>query len=1479
MKQTKRIIVLLLVGLAITVQSQNFVDSISMINGVLQPNPMRGDDLLVEELVLTSGSLAMPLPSAVSNDASQFFPPIFLQSGNSCLHSAEIGYTFTYEMNRLRGTQAGSWNNQGSNLFPHLYSFNFVNGGGNVSGTPVYSGFQTVLSNGCPMYNDWYTNELNDDNITLYWMDGYEKYHRGMNNRVVSVKTIPLGNTSSSLNKLKHWLSDHADGSEVGGVAVICLYTTNWVYNTRLPNTSSHPNEWVISYLETTGSSHAMTIVGYDDNVCYDVSGDGIISSSEYGALKIANSWGTSFANNGFVWLPYCLLDRICLIDNQRIAYVCEVEERDVQLAYKATIKHSHRGHLALHVGYSANAAGSLPQFENTYNVFNNQGGENIHMHGIDQNPIEIGLDFSSKYSNLTSYKKYFFQAVDKNTDVGNYSEGECFIRDYSLVDYRWGETFELPCPTTNKPIEKNTTTTLSINYDLLPFDGNPVPTNWGSDKVARRRVNVSSNTQIGDDVQIDLYGTDMYDCELFVKPGTTLNVGDDVTITAKRGTCRIEVNGSLVLGEGVVFRTENGASLVVDLSQAESVSGFINTAFENCTLLLPTQSLSFSHCTFSNTSLDVRNLDGTPNLSVVIDDCSFTASSGRFDHAIEIDGYDTYVVKDCEINGGNSCYEFGVYIKNCGNATMDNVRNIVHNDICNCLKTGLVFYASTGNIIRNTITGNTTGVQLLNNSNVGSFMGSCGAMQPQYTQYIHDNGSFEVHVSESCMPSEMKYNYICSTESHPYIKYEDSSISGTLVVDISDNRWGTTLNPSSHFVGPSGVTFDYLPLWSLGMCPTVVVRSDQALLASADSLSQYGEYYGAKTVYRQVVNDYPTTTSAQTALKSLYSIEFVTDYDFVGLKSYYLNDLIIVGNAQLRKLASSLANKCDEVLGNYSDAISWYEGVIMDTMSSYNDSVFAAIDLGDLYLRMEESGEKGAVGKLPHFVPASRKAHEKQTMYALSQLPKRGTIHTSDYPSDYWIDVVTEQPAGYDVDEQGNVTISSAEGLAWFAAVVNGRNGQEANDFEGMEVKLVSDIDMGAHLWEAIGNSYFDDSISYEYVQKYFKGSFDGGKYEISNLTHGYRGYYRRLDQFGGYDKCQGMFGNLVNASVTNLHINDFVCLNDLEDDLHFGSVAAVAEESVIDRCYSKGSLYPEDHFFGDKGIPAGGIAYRSLNSRISNCVFVADSCISIQMGGIVHDNFTTNENHRAEVTNCYVFGRIIDYVSDPLKIGYSAGIVHANKADSGIDKGSIVKNCYYYPVSPGNDMVGHRKAIACSNYTGCTIENCYYLAVHNLNFYSGVCGENGGSVRDTSAFNCIDNRCVLENPVEIGGEMVDDLKEALNRWVAMQQNSADYENWCDDSWMEQGGAPLLCAVYEAAEENHEELGRITLSPNPTNGLVHIEGTTVSEVRVYNTIGQLVKTAQNTNEVNLRGLPQGVYLLRIMDESGASATKKLVVK
>ena len=66
---------------------------------------------------------------------------------------------------------------------------------------------------------------------------------------------------------------------------------------------------------------------------------------------------------------------------------------------------------------------------------------------------------------------------------------------------------------------------------------------------------------------------------------------------------------------------------------------------------------------------------------------------------------------------------------------------------------------------------------------------------------------------------------------------------------------------------------------------------------------------------------------------------------------------------------------------------------------------------------------------------------------------------------------------------------------------------------------------------------------------------------------------------------------------------------------------------------------------------------------------------------------------------------------------------------------------------------------------------------------------------------------------------------------------------------------------------------------PNPANGVVRIEGVVADEVQVYNALGQLVKTVRGTNEVDLSGLVDGVYMLRITDSEGKSHTARLVVK
>ena len=80
----------------------------------------------------------------------------------------------------------------------------------------------------------------------------------------------------------------------------------------------------------------------------------------------------------------------------------------------------------------------------------------------------------------------------------------------------------------------------------------------------------------------------------------------------------------------------------------------------------------------------------------------------------------------------------------------------------------------------------------------------------------------------------------------------------------------------------------------------------------------------------------------------------------------------------------------------------------------------------------------------------------------------------------------------------------------------------------------------------------------------------------------------------------------------------------------------------------------------------------------------------------------------------------------------------------------------------------------------------------------------------------------------------------------------------------------------YDAVEENKDS--EISVYPNPVRDRVVIDGIEVAEVEVYNALGQRAKMVQSTNEVNVSGLQEGVYLLFITDAKGISQTKRITV-
>ena len=83
-------------------------------------------------------------------------------------------------------------------------------------------------------------------------------------------------------------------------------------------------------------------------------------------------------------------------------------------------------------------------------------------------------------------------------------------------------------------------------------------------------------------------------------------------------------------------------------------------------------------------------------------------------------------------------------------------------------------------------------------------------------------------------------------------------------------------------------------------------------------------------------------------------------------------------------------------------------------------------------------------------------------------------------------------------------------------------------------------------------------------------------------------------------------------------------------------------------------------------------------------------------------------------------------------------------------------------------------------------------------------------------------------------------------------------------------------CLITDVGEILDNEL---TAYPNPAYNLVRINGVEVAEVQVYNALGQMVKTVKDSNEISVAGLPEGIYVMRIMDDEGRSHTARVAVK
>ena len=384
-----------------------------------------------------------------------------------------------------------------------------------------------------------------------------------------------------------------------------------------------------------------------------------------------------------------------------------------------------------------------------------------------------------------------------------------------------------------------------------------------------------------------------------------------------------------------------------------------------------------------------------------------------------------------------------------------------------------------------------------------------------------------------------------------------------------------------------------------------------------------------------------------------------------------------------------------------------------------------------------------------------------------------------------YWTDIVTTQPTGYAVDENGNVTISSAEGLAWMLSVVNGLNGQTRDSMSGIQVSLVSDINMSQYLWKAIDG---------------FSGHFDGGNHSISGII---------LDELRNN---QGLFGNIAYATITNVRLEN-VSISALEN---VGGLCGYSTMSKIDNCNVSGNVGGGSNVGGLIGLMSNtNICHSSATTTVTASLNYVGGLIGRVSAGypnrsISHSFRSVDEfQPKSNVKDCYSKCNVIGYTGAGGLIGYATAmdgdiVIENSYAGNTVDGydyvggliGTIdgfysntvtIKNCCSYNVVYANPDVVNA-ALPDEKLNGsfiglCSgnakISKCYVKKISYLDFISGHHGTfDNFIVNDTSSFDIVNSNPSLLSPVTIGSTTYNDAVSALNSWV-YQMGSSEYSVW----------------------------------------------------------------------------------------------------
>lgn len=176
---------------------------------------------------------------------------------------------------------------------------------------------------------------------------------------------------------------------------------------------------------------------------------------------------------------------------------------------------------------------------------------------------------------------------------------------------------------------------------------------------------------------------------------------------------------------------------------------------------------------------------------------------------------------------------------------------------------------------------------------------------------------------------------------------------------------------------------------------------SSAQLFAQALSAEDQEDYLAAKALYLQILSAYPDSMETLYSLPRLLACELALNGDFAALQSFYTTFSQNVGDTLCSKIADNLARRCQVRQELFNEAIVGYEAIVQQP-PSLADSVYAVIDVGEIYLLQEELGNapgasktkgggKSAAPAMGELKPLSREQFERTKAELLALLRLKG--------------------------------------------------------------------------------------------------------------------------------------------------------------------------------------------------------------------------------------------------------------------------------------------------------------------------------------------------------------------------------------------------------------------------------------------------------------------------------------------------------